>query len=367
MKVGVVYWEAGDGMIAAITAALATWDCQPIELKYDAPLPEDLDLLVLPGPGGSLVPIASQLARRAAGHRPRTLLWQYEQLPSPAVPTWLLKAAGLGRSALERLAWREEQDGVWHQRPWARWVVRGGVRFRYYGDILWLRRIAVLSVLATSSKWMARYLHEHGIDAKVASWGTAPDWGRDLGLDRDIPVLWLGKPGSRRRAELVTRVRSELKRRGVEMYVVDGVERPYVFGEERTILLNRTKVVLNILRSPWDDNACRYFFSAPNKALVVTEPTLPHTPFEPGVHIVEAPISALTDTICYYLAHEDERREITERAYDLVTQELTLHNAVGRLMEVAEAEVGQGARGTEDAPCQRVGRRQSRDCAPITC
>jgi hypothetical protein len=63
--------------------------------------------------------------------------------------------------------------------------------------------------------------------------------------------------------------------------------------EERRILLNRTKIALNISRQPWEDSSLRYFVVAPNRAMIVTEPTLPHTPFTPGVHLVEAPIEQI--------------------------------------------------------------------------
>jgi hypothetical protein len=117
------------------------------------------------------------------------------------------------------------------------------------------------------------------------------------------------------------------------MMVVDGVEHPYVFGEDRIILLNRTKIVLNLLRTPWDDNSMRYCLAAPNRALVVTEPTLPHTDFTPGVHLVEAPAEQITDTICYYLAHEEERCQIVDRAYQLVTTELTMAKSAAQILE----------------------------------
>jgi len=337
MKVGVVHWCVEDGVSAAITAALADWECQTVKLPYDARLPDDLDLLILPGPvgGGSLVPIGRQLAGRRPDCRPITVLWQFEPLPDPTLPSWFLKSGAIGRSRLERLAWTEGQDGTWQLRPWARGVVRRGTRFRYYGDMLWLRDSGVISTLAVSSPCTAQYLHDHGLDASVVSWGIPPDWGQDLGLVRDIPVLWMGQPGASRRVKLLTRIRSELDRCGIEMYEIDGIKRPYVFGDERTILLNRTKVVLNLPRMPWDDNSARYYLAAPNKALIVSEPTLPHTPFVPGQHLVEAPIEQLTDTIIYYLTHEEERARIVERAWRLVIGELTLRNAVRCLLDVA--------------------------------
>ncbi len=105
-----------------------------------------------------------------------------------------------------------------------------------------------------------------------------------------------------------------------------------MFGEERTILLNRTKIVLNILRKPWDDNSQRYFIAAPNRALIVTESTFPHTPFLPGHHIVEVPLEKIASTICYYLEQEELRKEIVDNAYRLVMNDLTMENSIIKIM-----------------------------------
>jgi hypothetical protein len=77
----------------------------------------------------------------------------------------------------------------------------------------------------------------------------------------------------------------------------------------------------------------RYYLAAPNRALIVTEPTLPHSPFLPNLHLVETPIEQMADTIVYYLTHDEERLQIVERAYELVTRELTMHKAVQRVIE----------------------------------
>jgi hypothetical protein len=157
-------------------------------------------------------------------------------------------------------------------------------------------------------------------------------------VERDVPALWLGTTGSRRRGRCLHRIRQDLKDRGVELLVIDGVEHAPVFGAARATLLNRTKVVVNLLRKPWDSNALRYYLAAPNRALIVTEPTLAHTPFVNGVHLVEVPIERMADTVCHYLAHEEARQRIAEQAYRLVTTELTMaHGVAGILGRVARA------------------------------
>jgi hypothetical protein len=217
---------------------------------------------------------------------------------------------------------------MWRAWPLGKAFLRRGLRYRYYGDLFWLRQKGLLTVLAVWSRWTAQRLSERAFDPLVLTGGRDPSLGRNLGLERDIPVLWIGKMGSDRRSRLLRRLRQELKQRNVEMLVVDGVEHPAVFEEKRTRLLNRTKIMVNLLRQEWDDNSLRYALAAHNGALVVSEPTLPHSAFRPGEHLVEAPVQRMADTILYYLEHEAERQAIVERAERLIEA----HSQPGRGM-----------------------------------
>jgi hypothetical protein len=101
--------------------------------------------------------------------------------------------------------------------------------------------------------------------------------------------------------------------------------------------MNRAKITLNITRTWYDDNFSRFAMAAPNRSLIVSEPMLPHCPeYQAGIHYVAAPIEELAETILHFLRAEDERRAITDRAYTLVTEELTLVNSVRRVMAQAD-------------------------------
>ena len=333
LRVGVVHWQQSDGIAALISGTSEDLGCEAINFLADAGLPEDLDVVLAFGPFGSLVPLANQLLACPPSRRPLFALWMSEQLSNPALPEWVQYAVGMIRSRAERLAFRRQAQGEWRLDPRLRWLTTKAHRFRYYGDLHWLQQEDLLSVLAIGSQWMADFLCAGGFDPIVAYLGSHPDWWADLRLERDIPVSWIGKLATKRRGSLLKRIRAELRERGVEILMIDGVENSYVFGEERTISLNRTKIVLNVLREKWDNHSLRYFLAAPNRALIVTEPTLPHTPFLPGVHLVEAPIEQMADTICYYLSHEEERQRIVDQAYQLVTTDLTMRKAVGQILE----------------------------------
>jgi hypothetical protein len=177
-------------------------------------------------------------------------------------------------------------------------------------------------------------------------WGTPPAWHADLKLERDIDVLWMGKRRGGRRSDLIDRVRSELARHGVNMYVADGVEHPFIFDDERTQLLNRTKLVLNI-KTRWYNSAFTFRFHtvAGNRALVVSEPFLTHVSrIRAGEHYAVAPPDQLTEKLLYLLTHEDERRLMAENAYRLVTTEMTLGESVRKLMACAPSEPAGAAR-----------------------
>lgn len=334
MRIGIVNWQLHDGIAQAISTSAEALGCETISFLHDADLPAHLDVVLTYGPLGSLVPLARHLTTLPPAKRPPLALWLTEQLPNPAIPEWIRYLVGRLRSTTERIYYDRATEAGGPAR-YLTWLTKGGRRFRYYGDLYWLRQERLLSVLATTSRWTANFLKDRGFDPIVAYVGAPPDWGASLGLDRDIPVLWLGKAGTRRRQRLLRRIRAELGLRGIEILVVDGIENPYIFGEQRTILLNRTKIVLNLLRAKWDDNSMRYFLAAPNRAMILTEPTLPHTPFVAGVHLIEAPVDQMAETICYYLAHEDERERVAEEAYRLVANDLTMEKAVSQILHQA--------------------------------
>lgn len=334
LRVAVVHWQADDGIAVSLIGALHAVGCQRVNrLMWNDVLPGDVDVILVYGPMGSLVPLGQQLLAQPLGQRPALALWMTEPLPDPRWPRRVVGSIAAGRAGGERIAYRQDTGGEWTIDPRWRWITARLHRFRYLGDLAWLRDHGILSVVAVGSRVIAEYLREWGFDPTVAYLGYTPDWGTDLSIERDVPVLWLGKVATDRRQRMLQRVRAALRRRGVDVLVVDGIEHPYVFGAARSMLLNRTRIMLNLLRYPWDNNALRFYLSVPNGAMIVSEPTLPHTPFVPGVHLITAPVDELAETVCYYLAHENERAAVAARAYALMTTELTMENGVRRVLD----------------------------------
>jgi hypothetical protein len=210
---------------------------------------------------------------------------------------------------------------------------------------MWAHRHGLPDVLAVTSARRVQWLRTLGIEAIHVPTAYGPSYGRDLGLPRDIPVAWIGI-GNRggiwaeRRVRLLNRITEELARRGVAVHHWFGG----LGGEERTAVLNRTKVLINLLQHPQDFNGHRLILGAANKALVASEPMVDSEPLQPGRHMIQAPVEELADRIVYYLEHEDERRRITEAAYELATTRLTMPRALETIFRAAGLPVGSLAR-----------------------
>lgn len=335
LRIGVGAWTFGDGIAQAIMSVLtaeghlaSVFDATAANVAYQP------DVIFMWGPMGHLGPVMRTLEASIRSGRPALILWLTEQLPNPRYPEWWRRGVGLILARLEMRLYPIGRcnPGRSLEQSYLRQLLRFGSRYRYYGELYWLKQWQGRFVLGVTSQVTADFLRQRGFDPRIAYLGTASDWGTDLGLERDIPVLWLGKIATQRRRRILHRLRSDLRARGIPLMMVDGEEHPFVFGQERTRLLNRSKVMVNIMRQPWDDNSMRFYLAAPNGALVVTEPIAPHTPFTPGQHIVETRVESMADTIESCLKDDHRRSVITANARNLVLSKLTMENGIRDLI-----------------------------------
>ncbi|MGA2324223.1 MAG: glycosyltransferase [Sedimentisphaerales bacterium] len=168
-----------------------------------------------------------------------------------------------------------------------------------------------------------------GIDAGFIPVGYHPSWGKKLSLERDIDVLSIGSLKIKRRRSMLKDLGKKLSAKGIKLQIID----KGCYGEQRTALLNRTRIVLDIPNIPWEMAGMRFLMSISCGALVVSEYVEETAPYKPGVHFVRAKFSELPDAICHYMEHEDQRQAIVNSAYKFVTQELTMKNSLLRIME----------------------------------
>jgi hypothetical protein len=191
-----------------------------------------------------------------------------------------------------------------------------------------LARHAVPDILAVSTRERYAFLVERGFDVVLAGPWYDPRDGRDVGIERDLDVLFLGSTNvpARRRAL------RQLRRAGVRIEVRGSYSDASLWGEGRTRLLNRTKIVLSIARFPGTFGSRRFVIAMACKALVVSDPLYDPYPFQPDVHFVEASLEDMPAVIEHYLADEDARARIAAQGHDFVTQELAMERVVLRLL-----------------------------------
>lgn len=356
----VVGWSDDDGITTALCDELTAMGHLAVQVRHDADIPHQAEMVFSFGPYGKFLPIARRLANLPSARRPLLIHWNTEGMPDLRMPWSIMSLASAVRSWIGRRftdVERQFPSAANSLLPLELEQTRM-LRFRYVGDYYYAFRKGWLPIYADSSAIYSGLHHQHGLPTIYFPWGAMRSWYTDLELARDIDVLWMGKHGSPRRRRILEQVRSELRSRGINIYMADNEERPFVFGNERTILLNRAKITLNVMRTWYDDNFSRLSMAAPNRSLVISEPILPHCPeFVSGQHYVAASVDKLCDAIVHYLTHEAERTRIVENAYRLMTTELTMSNSIRRVLCVAEQMLCQRRSVSAHAPHPSPPRR----------
>ena len=162
--------------------------------------------------------------------RPRIVLWHTEPLPLPST-------AGLP------LARR-------HPRELAKVVLRDSRRSDPRSNVQALRRVLrerLVDVVVVSTYERKLYLAEQGLDVPFVPLGYDPvTHGSDRKRARDIDVLFLGALDVPRRRSLLRRLKDD----GVSVRALGDWSDARLWGEDRSELLNRTKILLNLPRHP---------------------------------------------------------------------------------------------------------------------
>ena len=258
------------------------------------------------------------LVGRPTARRPATVLWHVEPFPLPRA------------------------SGQRWPRPTARELARVALRDRRASDVyssyFTLRRLisrGIPDVLAVTSGERAAFLAERGIDAFVAPYGHRAVDGRLLDRERDIDVLMLGTMNVAHRRRVVR----SLRRVGVPVMTAGDYRDPSLWGESRTELVNRVKIMLSVGRFPGTLVGVRFQIAMACGALIVSEPPYDPAPYVPGEHFVQASIEDMPSVIERYLRDESERVRIAQSAYRFVTTELTMERSFSALLDVVAARL----------------------------
>lgn len=254
-----------------------------------------------------------ELAARPPERRPAVVVWHSEPLPYS-------KRAGLRQARL-------------HLREIAKIVLRDSRATDPYTNARRLRQLAehgLPDVLAVTSEAQREFLREVGIACEVAPIGYHPSQGSDLGLERDVDVLFLGALEVPRRK----RAFRALRRSGVDVLAAGDWGDPRYWGAKRTRLLNRAKILLNISRHPGQYSGERLVLGMANGALVISEPIYRPEPFVPGEHFVAASLDETAAVVRHYLGNDHERRQLAKSGHAFVTGELSMTQSVSRILDV---------------------------------
>jgi hypothetical protein len=321
---------------ASIHRELAELGHRPEFFCIDRGTPPPCDVLLLHGPRGRFLPVLQQAHRQSP--RPRVAVWNTQGLPDPRLPWPLMKVGGGLRRRFASIGASASPLGKSiSETSWFATLDARLMRFDFVGQYVEAIARGWIDDFFDISEVYAGILSRQGMRVKAVPFGSMAGAYEELRIERDIDVLWIGTRGSRRRSRMLDRIRADLHKRGIELCVVDGDERPFVFGPERTRLFNRSKVTLNLLRTWYDENSMRLCLAAPNRSLIVSEPLLPHVPsWEPGKHYLVACPDRLADTIEDLLADEKERERITERAFRFATSARTFAASIKAIMRSVE-------------------------------
>ncbi|MDZ7638930.1 MAG: glycosyltransferase [Bryobacterales bacterium] len=272
-----------------------------------------------------------RLKRLPRQRRPFVVIWHNEPLPPP-------RASGLAYP-------------MPHAREIAKILLRDPRATDVYTNWFTLRELhrqALPDVLVVSAPGRHAFLSERGIPSHFVPLGYAAEMGRDLGLERDIDVLFLGALDVPRR----NRILKSLRGQGVNVTAVGDWKNPAYWGENRTALLNRAKILLNVPRTAGEYSGLRILLGMANKALVISEPIWDPAPYVPGRHFLMAPVDEMAGLVRRYLTDETARAAVVDEAYRTAIGEFTMERSVERILQIVASRGPRGAWAERSRVCQ---------------
>jgi hypothetical protein len=246
--------------------------------------------------------------------RPFVVVWHSEPLPLP--PSSGFSQQRLHLRELVKIALRDERA----TDPWT------NLRL-----LCWLATHGLPDLLVVTSQAAAETAALHGLRACVVPVGYDPVFGEDLGVERDIDVLFLGALEVPRRRQALR----ALRRQGLTVDVCGSWHDPRFWGVQRTELLNRTRIMLNIQRTRGQFSGFRLLLGMANGALVLSEPIYRPEPFVDGVHFVSGSLDEIPALAARYLDDERARLRVAEEGHAFVTSSLTLEQSLTSIRELA--------------------------------
>lgn len=321
-------------LVRPIRDSLAAHGCQVhLQPEMDQWDFRNTDYILLHGPA---YPIGSMVRRiKKTADAPPIIVWYSEPVPDPSTPVWLARTMSRMRYFAE--AWYDERLAGWISSVSRKKLhAPGFVRWRRIGELLALQATSRLKMVCTFSQSQADFLRSLGLPAAVVPFGYHPDFGRYLDLPRDIDVLFLGTIGDTRRKRIFPALMLAFAEKNVHLRIIDGSHSSgFYVGEDRTLLLNHTKILLNVVKQPWDNHIFRLLLASANGALLLSEPVWEKSrwKFIPGIHFVSSELGQMAETARFYLDNEPARLEIINRTQSDIVQEMSMAKMAGLLLD----------------------------------
>ncbi len=262
-----------------------------------------------------------RIRRLPRADRPFVIVWFSEPLPFPRAAG--LRLAPLTVRELGKIVLRDRRISDAHSNA------------RHLRQV---SREGVVDLLAVAARSYQAFLAQEGVDSELIPVGYHPVHGHRLDLERDIDVLFLGDLRVGRRKRILRR----LERDGLPVQAVGSYSDPKYWGEGRTQVLNRAKILLNLPRHSGLLADLRLILGMATGTLILSEPVYLPEPYVPGRHYIEAEIDEMADTARRYLADDEARLRITDAAHAFVTQELTLERSFADMLALAAQRVSAG-------------------------
>lgn len=275
----------------------------------------------------------------AAGDaRPGVAAWLFEPLPPPELPLEEIRSAARYSAIRSGTRWLRPVIQLMSRPHDIALDLRSGrslgpLGMRFLIDnasfVLRGRDYGWLDGLFVSTEQKRLQLTTWDIAADFLPVGQQRDFGRDLGLRRDIDVLFIGSVKNRRRQVALEKLFGDLRSRGLNVLRPEGG----VWGDARTQLVNRAKILLHLHQYDWDTPWMRWCLAAANGAVVASEPLSVPQPFVRGADYLEAPIDHLPDAIANLAADERRRIEMLGACRATIALHMTQAAAIERLAE----------------------------------
>ena len=203
--------------------------------------------------------------------------------------------------------------------------------------------VAEFAVAVSINRSSAAELQRRGVRCEHLQLGYSrlwDSWLRDEGVERNIDVLYLGAADPRR-DPLLAGLGRGLWARECQLLIPPLEPRTrtrpdFLKGDEKYHRLRSAQVLLNLHRTTSSALEWMRFLEAIcNGCVVVSEPCLDNDPLVPGEHFLAATADSIGDVVDGLLDDPERLRQLRERAYDFVRQELPMSLAADRLAEFA--------------------------------